>query len=251
MKKLFCPVVLLLLLHFSSQAQFKNILKNVSKKDSSGKSTIQRVFHSKSAPGDLSNDEIVSGLKEALSVGTSNAAQKLSTVDGFFKDAAIKILMPPEAENVEKSLRNMGMGQLVDKTILSMNRAAEDASKQASPIFINAVKQMSIQDAVGILRGGDFAATDYLKSKTNISLTESFRPVIEASLKKVNATRYWNVLFSNYNKFSLNKINPDLSAYVTEKALSGIFFQVAQEEQKIRKNPLARTSDLLKKVFKN
>ncbi|GAC1708848.1 MAG: hypothetical protein NVS9B7_26290 [Flavisolibacter sp.] len=110
---------------------------------------------------------------------------------------------------------------------------------------------MSIQDAVGILRGGDFAATDYLKSKTNISLTESFRPVIEASLKKVNATRYWNVLFSNYNKFSLNKINPDLSAYVTEKALSGIFFQVAQEEQKIRKNPLARTSDLLKKVFKN
>jgi len=108
---------------------------------------------------------------------------------------------------------------------------------------------MSISDALGILQGGDFAATDYLKGKTTSALTEAFRPVIEKSLEKVNATKYWNTLFTTYNKFSLQKVNPDLTAYVTEKGLSGIFYQVGQEEQKIRKDPLARTSDLLKKVF--
>ena len=141
------------------------------------------------------------------------------------------------------------MGKMVDDAILSMNRAAEDASKSAAPIFINAVKGMSIGDAVGILRGGDFAATNYLKEKTTASLTEAFRPVIEASLEKVNATKYWNTVFTTYNKFSADKVNPDLSAYVTERALSGMFHQVSLEEQKIRKDPLARTSDILKKVF--
>ena len=119
----------------------------------------------------------------------------------------------------------------------------------SAPIFINAVKGMSIGDAVGILRGGDFAATNYLKEKTTASLTEAFRPVIEASLEKVNATKYWNTVFTTYNKFSADKVNPDLSAYVTERALSGMFHQVSLEEQKIRKDPLARTSDILKKVF--
>jgi hypothetical protein len=132
-----------------------------------------------------------------------------------------------------------------------MNRAAEDASKQAAPIFINAVKEMTIQDAVGILKGGDFAATDYLKNKTTSQLTAAFRPVIENSLKKVDATKYWNAMFSAYNKFSLNKVNPDLPAYVTEKSLTGIFHEVGLEEQKIRKDPVARTTDLLKKVFSN
>ena len=141
------------------------------------------------------------------------------------------------------------MGKMVDDAILSMNRAAEDASKSAAPIFINAVKGMSIGDAVGILRGGDFAATNYLKEKTTASLTEAFRPVIEKSLEKVNATKYWNTVFTTYNKFSADKVNPDLSAYVTERALSGMFHQVSLEEQKIRKDPLARTSDILKKVF--
>ena len=190
-------------------------------------------------------------MKEALNVGTNNASQRLINVDGFFKDAVIKILMPAEAQKAEKKLRNLGMGKLVDDAILSMNRAAEDAAKSAAPIFINAVKQMSIQDAVGILKGGDFAATDYLKGKTTISLTESFRPVIETSLKKVNATNYWNTVFSTYNKFSADKVNPDLSAYVTEKALAGIFYQVGMEEQKIRKDPMARTTEILKKVFTN
>lgn len=199
----------------------------------------------------LSHDEIVQGLKEALNVGANNASQKLSAADGFFKDAAIKILMPPEAQKAEKKLRSLGMGKLVDDAILSMNRAAEDASKSAAPIFIDAIKQMSIQDAVGILRGNDFAATNYLKDKTTSPLTEAFRPVIENSLKKVNATKYWNTVFTAYNRFSADKINPDLAAYVTEKSLAGIFFQVGLEEQKIRKDPMARTTDILKKVFAN
>ena len=159
--------------------------------------------------------------------------------------------MPPEAEEMEKTLRNVGLGKQVDNAILSMNRAAEDAAKNAAPIFVNAIKQMSIQDAFGILKGGDFAATNYLKQKTTASLTEAFRPVIENSLRKVNATKYWNTVFTTYNKFSAEKVNTDLPAYVTEKAMAGIFYQVGQEEQKIRKDPVARTTDILKKVFAN
>jgi hypothetical protein len=224
------------------------ILKNVLKKDSSGKSSIGKVFGGKAGSG-LSTEEIASGLKEALQVGATKGSDKLSAVDGFFKDAAIKILMPEEATKVEKTLRGMGLGAQVDDAILSMNRAAEDAAKSAAPIFINAIKQMSITDALGILQGGDFAATNYLKDKTTSALTEAFRPVIEQSLAKVNATKYWNTLFTTYNKVSLKKVNPDLTAYVTEKGLTGIFYQVGLEEQQIRKDPLARTSDLLKKVF--
>jgi hypothetical protein len=233
---------------FASHAQG---LKNFLKKDTSGKTGIQKVLQNTPAKQSLSNDDIVSGLKEALSVGSNNASKKLSAADGFFKDAVIKVLMPAEAQKAEKKLRSLGMGKLVDDAILSMNRAAEDASKSAAPIFVNAVKQMSIQDAVGILRGSDFAATDYLKGKTTASLTEAFRPVIEASLKKVDATKYWNAVFSAYNKFSTEKVNTDLSAYVTEKALYGIFYQLGLEEQKIRKDPMARTTDILKKVFSN
>lgn len=232
---------------FISNAQFKNILK----KDSSGKIAVPKVFKQNTGNAGLSNDEIISGLKEALSVGANNASQKLSAADGFFKDAMIKVLMPEEAKKAEKKLRSLGMGKLVDDAILSMNRAAEDASKNAAPIFVNAVKQMSFQDALGILRGGDFAATYYLKEKTTSPLTEAFRPVIEASLAKVNATKHWNAVFTTYNKFSADKVNPDLAAYVTEKAMYGIFHQLSLEEQKIRKDPMARTTDILKKVFAN
>jgi hypothetical protein len=199
----------------------------------------------------LSNDEIVAGLKEALSVGAQNSASKLSAVDGFFANAAIKVLMPPEAKKVENALRTAGMGKLVDNAILSMNRAAEEASKSAAPIFVNAVKSMSIQDALGILKGSDTAATGYLRGKTVAALTSAFRPVIDTALQKTSATSYWKTVFDAYNKLptTFNKINPDLAGYVTEKSLSGMFFQVAQEEQKIRKDPAARVSDILKKVF--
>lgn len=223
----------------------KGLLKKVVKD-----STVNSVISSNPTKGSgLSSSEIIGGLKEALTVGADNSTKKLSLVDGFFKDAVIKILMPAEAQKVEQKLRSIGLGTQVDNAILSMNRAAEDAAQSAAPIFINAIKGITIQDGLGILRGGDFAATNYLKGKTTSQLTEAFRPVIEASLQKVNATKYWKTLFTTYNTFSADKVNPDLAAYVTDKALSGIFYQVGLEEQNIRKNPVARTTDLLKKVF--
>src|SRR5829696_4544754 len=238
----------LVILFTSSQAQgLKGLIKKVSKDSSLNKVVSQVPSSSKG----LTNTDIISGLKEALTVGTNNGTNKLSMVDGFFKDAALKILMPAEAQKVEKKLRDVGFGKQVDNAILSMNRAAEDAAKSAAPIFINAIKGITIQDGLGILKGGDFAATNYLKDKTVTQLTEAFRPVIESSLQKVNATKYWNTLFSTYNTFSKEKVNTDLTAYVTEKAMAGIFLQVGLEEQKIRKDPLARTTDILKKVFSN
>ncbi|MBS1665916.1 MAG: DUF4197 domain-containing protein [Bacteroidetes bacterium] len=199
----------------------------------------------------LSNADIVSGLKEALTLGTKKSTDKLSMVDGFFKDAAVKVLMPPQAQKVEKVLRSVGMGKLVDDAILSMNRAAEDASKSATPIFVDAVKKMSITDALGILRGPDTAATSYLKKSTTAQLTKAFKPSIDSSLAKTDATKYWKTVFDTYNNLptTFKKVDSDLSSYVTQKALSGIFYYVAQEEAKIRKDPAAQATSLLKKVF--
>lgn len=214
------------------------------------KDLLKKVANSNSGSGsNLSNDDIISGLKEALRVGTDSSTKKLSKLDGFFGDAAIKILMPEEAKKMEKTLRSFGMGSLVDKAILSMNRAAEDAANGVGDIFWNAIKQMSIKDGLQILRGGDFAATDYLKSNTTKVLTEKFRPVIEASLTKVDATKYWKDVFTAYNKFSSTPVNTDLNAYVTEKALGGLFYNIGLQEQKIRKDPAAQVTDILKKVF--
>lgn len=201
--------------------------------------------------GGVSPAEIASGLKEALRIGTQNGTDRLSAADGFFADAAVKILMPEEAKKVENTLRGIGLGNLVDKAVLSMNRAAENAAKSATPIFVNAIKEMTISDAIGILKGGDNAATNYFKDKTTVPLTKAFQPVIEQSLSKVNATKYWNDVFSAYNKFAASPVNTDLTAYVTERALTGIFYEVGLEEQKIRKDPAARVTDLLKKVFGN
>lgn len=254
MKKiLLLPVIMLLSFSFLQAQGLKGILKNTGNDDTTSKKGVDKLF-SKISGGktaSLTNDEIIKGLKEALEKGAENGTKKLSMADGFFKDAVLKILMPEEAKQIETKLRNLGMGKQVDNAILSMNRAAEDAAKSAAPIFINAIKQMNFQDALSILKGGDNAATNYLHDKTTIALIASFRPVIEASLEKVDATKYWNTVFTTYNKFSSDKVNTDLSAYVTERALAGIFYQVGQEEQKIRKDPMARTSDILKKVFGN
>jgi hypothetical protein len=252
MKKSFLLFLILFISLCSIQAQgLKDVLKKNNTKDSASNKggLLNKVKEIGGSKNSLSSDEIINGLKEALATGTQRGTQKLSAIDGFFKDAALKILMPEEAVKAEKTLRNLGMGNLVDNAILSMNRAAEDAAKEAAPIFLNAIKGITIQDGLGILRGGDFAATEYLKGKTIASLTEAFRPVVENSLKKVDATKHWNLVFSNYNKVSMQKVNPDLVAYVTEKALTGIFYQVGQEELKIRKDPAARATDLLKKVF--
>lgn len=199
----------------------------------------------------LSNDDIIAGLKEALSVGASKSAGKLSAVDGFFKDAVVKVLMPPEAQKVEKTLRQIGAGKLVDDAILSLNRAAEDASKSAAPIFLDAIKKMTLQDGLSILKGTDTAATSYLKKATTSGLMAAFKPTIDSSLTKTNATKYWALVFDKYNQLptTFNKVNTDLSGYVTQKALQGVFYYVAEEEKKIRKDPAARVSDILKKVF--
>ena len=199
----------------------------------------------------LSNTDIINGLKEALTIGTDSAAKKLSRPNGFFANAALKILMPEDAKKAEATLRKVGMGSLVDKAILSMNRAAEDAAGGISNIFVNAVKQMTITDGLKILQGNDFAATEYLKLNTTAQLIEKMRPVIETSLAKVNALSYWKDVFTAYNKFSFTSkpVNTDLSSYVTEKSMSGIFLAIGQEEQKIRRDPAAQVTGLLKKVF--
>lgn len=197
----------------------------------------------------LTSTEIVQGLKEALRVGADTSAKRLSILNGFFGDDMIRILMPPEAAKVEKTLKDVGLGGTVDKAVLSMNRAAEDATKYIGDIFWNAIKAMTIRDGLTILRGGDFAATDYLKKVTTAQLTAQFKPIIERSLKNVNATKYWDDVFTVYNKFSKTPVNTDLTAYVTDKALYGLFYHIGLQEQKIRKDPVARVTDILKKVF--
>jgi hypothetical protein len=194
-------------------------------------------------------DEVVKGLKEALSIGADSSVKKLSIADGFFKNAAIKILMPPEAVKVESSLRKVGAGKLVDEAILSMNRAAESATADVKDIFFEAIKNMTINDGMKILKGDSVAATRYLKSATTIQLTQKIKPIVETALKKVNATKYWSDVFKEYNRFSVKKINPDLTNFVTEKTIEGLFFSIGEQEQKIRKDPAAQVTDLLKKVF--
>ena len=203
----------------------------------------------KGSTGAVSNADIINGLKQALTIGTDNSAKKLNKADGFFANAAIKILMPDEAKKAEKTLRQFGMGSLVDKAVLSMNRAAEDAAGGITNIFLDAIKGMTLTDGLSILRGGDFAATDYLKKNTTLQLTEKMRPVIEKSLAKTDATKYWKDVFTAYNTFSKQTVNTDISAYVTEKSMAGIFYSIGEEEQKIRKDPAAQVTDLLKKVF--
>ena len=207
------------------------------------------IFNKKGNDTGLSSDQIVAGLKEALALGAQKSGQKLSTADGFFKDAAVKILMPKEVQEIEKKMRLLGMGKLVDNAVLSMNRAAEDASKAAAPIFLSAIKKMTVTDALTILRGTDTAATGYLRKSTSPELVSAFMPVIEESLKKVEATKHWKDVFGVYNRFSSKPVETDINAYVTQRALDGIFHYVAEEEINIRKNPAGRVTDILKNVF--
>ncbi len=199
-----------------------------------------------------SNLEMVSGLKQALELGTDKSTSQLSAVNGFFGNAAIKLLFPPEAQKAENTLRKLGFNKLCDDVILSLNRAAEDAAGKAKPIFISAIKQMSVQDVANILLGSSKdAATQYFRRTTTDQLTSEFMPVIHNSLSKVGATRYYSQLATQYNRIPLtfNKINPDLDAYVTQKAIEGLFYRIALEELNIRSNFASRTTPLLQKVF--
>lgn len=190
------------------------------------------------------------GLKQALEFGTNYSADRLSAKDGFLGNVAIKILFPDEAKKVENTLRSIGLNSLCDNVILSLNRAAEDAAIEAKPIFVAAIKQMSFQDVTNILLGQQDAATTYFKRTTNNLLADKFRPIINSSLNKVGATKYWTDVTSNYNKIPLVKpINTDLAGYVTAKAIDGLFLEIAKEELKIRQNVNSRSTVLLQKVF--
>lgn len=197
----------------------------------------------------LSNADIVSGLKEALRVATDTTTKTLSATGGYLKNEAIKIVMPAEALKAEKTLRSIGAGALVDKAILSMNSAAENAAGKVGEIFLNSIKQMTVTDGINILRGGEHAATDFLRKTTTATLMERIKPVIENSLKQVNADKYWKDVFSKYNMFSQQKVETDLSNYVTSKALEGMFYNISLQETKIRKDPAAQVTGILRKVF--
>ena len=195
--------------------------------------------------------EISSGLKQTLELGTTAGSERLSATDGFFKNAAVKILFPEEAQKVERTLRSVGLNKLADNVILSINRAAEAAAIEAKPIFIAAIKGMTFSDASNILLSGQQdAATLYFKRVTNDQLQQKFQPIIQSSLNKVGATRYWSDAITAYNSIPLvGKVNPDLGSYVTQKAINGIFIEIAQEELKIRTRISAQSTPLLQKVF--
>ena len=205
----------------------------------------------KSNAGTVTEAEAGQGIKEALTQGVVSAVLNLNKTDGFFGSAIYKVLLPPDAVKVEKTLRSIGMGAQVDKAILQINRGAEEAVGFAKPIFVDAIKEMTLKDAFGILRGPNDAATNYFKEKTKEKLILAFTPSVKSSLDKVNATKYYSDIVNTYNKLptTLSKVNPDLTSYVVGKAVDALFDQVAKEEANIRANPVARTTDLLKKVF--
>lgn len=203
--------------------------------------------------GTITQAEAVTGIKQALSNGLNNSINTLSAPNGFLGDAVVKILMPPEAQQIEKTLRSAGMGKLCDNFISSLNRAAENAVKEAAPVFVNALSQMTVNDAFNILLGTQQdAATNFFKRTTSAALTAKFSPIVESALGKNNVNTYWTQLTSAYNALPLsnNKIQTDLNAYVTQKAIDGLFVKVADEELKIRQNiGNARNTGMLDKVF--
>lgn len=236
MKKI---ILLVLLVPFISNAQLKDLIKKAGDK-------VATVTKSKSTSG----LDIGAALKEALNKGVTEQVSKLTAVDGFYKNEAVKILMPEELQKVDKTLRKMGMSNLADEGIKALNRAAEDAVKEATPIFVDAIKGMSFTDAKNILMGKENAATVYLQSSTTNALYSKFSPVVQQSIGKVGADVIWASIIKKYNSIPLvSKVNPDITDYVTNKALDGVFKMITVEEKNIRTNLSSRTSDLLKKAF--
>jgi hypothetical protein len=198
----------------------------------------------------LTNDEVISGLKEALSVGIKNSVSLTSVVDGFLGNPTIRLPFPPDAIKVKEKALNLGLSGQVEKFETTLNRAAEEATKEAMPIFIDAIKNMSVQDGFAILKGGNGAATKFLKDQTISKLVTAFTPKVKEATSRVKLTEYWNPIITKYNALTMGEdLNPDLDAYITQKAIEGLFIMVAKEEDKIRLDPAARVSDLLSKVF--
>ncbi|HEX9825643.1 MAG TPA: DUF4197 domain-containing protein [Flavobacteriaceae bacterium] len=211
---------------------------------------LQQVVNQLPQAGGLSQDEIASGLRQALNFGIDKQVTKLTQEDGFFKNNLVKILWPQDIQKVDKTLRDIGLGSLADEGLKVLNRAAEDAVKEATPIFVNAVKEITFADAKNILLGSDDAATQYLTGKTQTELYSKFHPIINTSFSKVGADKIWGNLITKYNSLPLtNDVNPDLTDYVTGEALKGVYAMIAVEEKNIRTKLSSRTTDLLKKVF--
>jgi len=228
---------------------FTNILLPTSTSAQLNK-VLDKVTTATSGTVNLSPTEMAMGLKEALEKGTGQSIDRLNLENGFLGNPAIKLPFPEEAIQVERSLRKIGLGNLCDQLITSINRAAEDAVKEARPLFTQAIKDMTFNDVQGILLGSERAATDYLQRSTTDGLKVKFAPPIQASLQKVGATAHWETVMSRYNKIPLIKpMNTDLTAYVTDKALQGLFVEIAKEELALRKNINTRSSPLLQKVF--
>jgi hypothetical protein len=239
MKKILFSLLLMALVPAGANAQLKGLMDKA-------KSKVEGV----TGKGTLSNADIGSGLKEALKEGVSKQVTKLTAEDGFYKNEAVKILLPEELQKVDKKLRQMGMSSLADEGIKVLNRAAEDAVKEATPIFVDAITNMTINDAKKILMGADNSATSYLQASTSKPLYAKFSPVVKTSLSNVGADKVWASIIEKYNSLPLvSKVNPDLTDYVTNKAMEGVFKMISVEEKNIRTNLSSRTSDLLKKVF--
>lgn len=199
--------------------------------------------------GNLTSTQISSGLKEALNIGVTDGVKKLALTDGFFKNEAVKILMPEKLRKIDNTLRSIGMGSLADEGVKLLNRAAEDAVTEAAPIFTNAITSMTITDAKNILLGNNNAATSYLQSKTQSQLFTAFQPKVKASLGKVGADAVWKNLISKYNTFTGQSVTTDLNEYVTTETINGVFKMVADKETGIRNTPAMRTTSILQKVF--
>lgn len=235
-------LVAFVLASFTAGAQFKDVLKK-------GKEKVTGATSGSTSSG-LTNDEVVAGLKEALTNGAQKAGSSASSLDGFYKNPRIYIPWPAEAQNMKEKLLKLGMEKKVNEFEESLNRAAEEASKEAYPIFADAVKSMSVSDGFKILKGGDTAATHYLRESTSSPLYTKFKPIVKTAIEKVNVTAYWTPLANTYNKIpGVKKQNPDLEDYVTKKAINGLMVLIAEQEAKIRNNPAEQVTDLLKKVF--
>tara|TARA_B100000941_G_scaffold290454_1_gene272518 strand:- start:220 stop:981 length:762 start_codon:yes stop_codon:yes gene_type:complete len=237
-------LILYISISFSVDAQSFKILKN---KAQNLKNNLNKT--SESIPT-ITEDDAAKALKDALNNGINNSVDIVSKTDGYLQNQEIKIPFPPDAKKIEDRLRSLGLNKLVDDAILFINRAAENAATEAKPLIIQAIKNMTIKDAINIVKGKEDEATNYLKINTFDSLYKKFLPPIEISLEKVNATKHWSNVVNRYNKIPLiQKVDPDLDDYVTRKALDGLFIMIAKEEKKIREKPLSRVTETLKKVF--
>lgn len=243
--------LLVLLGFFCLQATQAQFLKKLSKKLENTTANNNSSSGSGGSLAALTESDAGSAIKEALAKGVAAGIAKLNKKDGFFGSDVYKLLLPADAVKIGNTLRAIGLGSQVDKAILQINRSAEKAVGYAAPIFVSAIKQMTLTDAVNLVKGGNTSATDFFKSKTTDSLKAAFSPVIRKTLDSTSATRYYSDIVTSYNKLptTFNKVNPDLQDYVTTMAVNALFDQIAKEEVAIRANPAARTTDLLKKVF--